>query len=434
MNVTAEEIQSYSLPTFIDLNDINLIDFASNNGYHLYKDKNNKSKISAASSVLESNIYNDKLLVYKDGYKNTNEDPTDKGKIYQFISNRIDISDPNNIIKSSESFKKRAILYVAAKYLSLGNIKQIVNHKEKDYVKKPKTFESITDLKKNFNLKILHKKIFLKSRSISSKTINNVLFKNHIFNSMGKAAPNLEPTIPNIAFPLYHPIDENKVTGFSFRNNNWKKIVGNHNHLWHSKYIDKPQNILISESALDAISHYQINPNNKSIYFSFSGNLYDSKIKNLLTSIKLLNKKDNNLNIVSITDNDISGFKYDLEIYTALVNEYNKNINIEFDKFNFQLKIHSNTIDTNQDWKLFINTVDLINKEVKETINITTTNDIFYIKIDKNINSKQFQNILENLNNVYLKNINFKIQKSVHGDWNEDLMLNSKKKTNKLKL
>jgi len=424
INFDKEEIRNYKIPDNFDLQDINniqIIKLMLDNGFKF----SNSSKSSKNYPILED-INKNKYVINlkKNTYFNT-ANSFDKGAPYHFIKNRLNgyLEVRNNLT----SFEKRAVFVNAAKFLNL-NKNTILKEEFKEKVKNKKKISVVIENNiKNIN--------FFKTKNIEIKTIKHNIFKDFIKTGYLKdLEKNITYKIPNIAFPLYS-ID-NKINGYILRNiekNNkkFRPVIGNHSSLWHSKLFKNPQKIFIAESSIDSISHFQLKKNKKEkiIYFSFHGNLYDSKLDNLILWLKKFNLEKTE--IISINDNDFSGLIYDLKIYSKLNDEKLKISGLnEEKKYIIEIDFENHPLNKIGKWKLFIQDfrmlkIDFKLKEDKSKVYL------FFPK--KEINKKHFNSIFKIFKNkIFLNNkINIKLEKSLYKDWNEDL---SKKKQMKNKL
>ncbi len=433
-------IQNFKLPSSFsiqDINNINLIDFAYSQGYSEPK------KNSAASVVLENKSTGDKIIVNKNTnnqyYFNPDND-NDNGKLYHFILNRLNAGI--QVLANPTGFEKRSVFVIAANYLNTPQ--EEVNLTPEITKNKP-----TPKLGDNLNIKPLLKKEFLKSRDISNNTLTNPKFKNHIFNAY--APGKTEGTfIPNIAFPLYDSINLNKVTGYEIRNNNFKSILGNHTNLWHSeipKDLNEISTIVFGESAIDCLSHFELNKkeNKDTVYFSFSGNIYGDKIETFLKSIAPLIEKNPNINFKSITDNDHNGSKYDFRILTSFINNFNKGRHIEFEvtkpTLNFHIHDFIDSVDTIFDIHLkeLKKSLETFNSNLSPLFSKGTANQRKNtIDLQLPNTDLSYNEIFNFLAKTYLEKFNMTLEKAQpkFNDWNEELQKSAReqKKTNNFKI
>lgn len=156
------------------------------------------------------------------------------------------------------------------------------------------------------NLKPCTERSFLHNRGIEDFIIDSVIFKSNIYNHSFIDANGKEHV--NTAFPL---VGENGVVAISKRNNDFKGMMGEKDNgifitkdLTNGGKIDK---LIITESAIDAISHYQINfeefKNINIRYISTEG-AFSEQQTDLIS--KVINKQNpNEVNFGQ--DNDLEG-------------------------------------------------------------------------------------------------------------------------------
>jgi len=115
---------------------------------------------------------------------------------------------------------------------------------------------------------------WLNSRGISTATIESPLFQNCI--KQVRSGKHM-----NTAFP-YRIQAAGEIVGAEIRNHAFKgHMTGSQrsSSIWFSELIENCQRIIICESALDALSHYQLTKENNSVYISFGGQLTKEQIR-----------------------------------------------------------------------------------------------------------------------------------------------------------
>lgn len=448
MNLSKDEIRNYKLPPMADFN----LSYINQNiiiedilGEFGYKNDLNKS----TSKWLRTQKDGVTLLINRKENRFIIENENTGGEAYVFLQNNL--SGTYNPKPNLTPFQKRELFVIAHKLLKLPEYKnaQIKRAALKPITKNNITFKTIPLINKNF----------LKHRGLSNTTIVNKLFKNTIFNSKVQMPEHKGGgTITNTAFPLYDVHDFDKIKGYISRNKKYvdsqtnkiknpRYFNGDSKSLWHSNMPDNLKNIAIAESEIDALSHFEINKPKDTLYVSFGGALSPDKTKNLNVFLEKFLKKDKNIAISSITDNDITGKLYDLEILKILLDNNQSNYNFELKKYKvpestsykIDLYIHTNSdkININQEWKYYVNKIDSIQKTNKESINMYTKNDVLTITFSDKINTENFNSFLQIIKNKYQDQqnvINFKTDKPKLNDWNDDLAAYNKKKTKQLKM
>lgn len=115
----------------------------------------------------------------------------------------------------------------------------------------------------------------------------------------------------NVVFPHY---DHHGICGYAIRNQNFKGFSqGGEKGLWFSNYKQDDNQIVICESAIDALSYHQLKGDSLSCYFSIDGELSQKQ----LMLIGNLISKNQNKKIILAFDNDHAGKKY-VSIITKL--------------------------------------------------------------------------------------------------------------------
>lgn len=319
-------------------------------------------------------------------------------------------------------------------------------------------------LEESYNIYPLTKSVYLTyTCQIDKKTLENEMFKGRILNAFhirddgGK--------IPNIAFPRYNGSNLNEVKSYLLYNRDYtNKETGkkekfrlylneNYHYLWTSNPEIKTDEIFIAEAAPDALAHSELKRTKNSFYIALGGTVSNDKLKELLTIIKLRSVNNPNTKIISITDNDESGYIFDFKIVNALINEYNKDITItteqKVNKVKFQIEYKNNTFPkAEEDINLLKVAVKNLNEQLRFTENkaqlfllkdklvlefpLYEMQSSLHSKTNKIINTRYSVTGLKYLLWMYTKAYNprrFEIQKSVSKDWKQDLINKKKVKT-----
>lgn len=265
----------------------------------------------------------------------------------------------------------------------------------------------IENSKKKFSIPTQYKLIFptfrsldtfhyLRSRGISSQTLNSEIFKNIClyFN---------ENNYFNIAFPLYNT--EYKINGLDLRNYNFKRFAkhSDKSHcVWLSTCPDHAKEIVICESPIDCLSFHQLYRQGSSeiLYISTGGNLTYNEVKTILSILK--EKITNHPQWTIAFDNDRMGRYYTAILLLSLIE--NKSI---YSQYN------------NQDHKMFagINNITFISY-------INNLNEEFKIH-NGNLIYQDTDSIIQSINQKCLEFINSKMSVAIKiptlKDVNDDL-------------
>lgn len=304
---------------------IDFVDYALSNGYKIDKVKTTQNWIK-----LENPTTKDRILVKAKAntYSNVDND-RDKGDIISFVGNRI--SGTVSVDKSNEAFYKSLVKLneFFGNYINQGKSEAILD-KDK-YLKKKETLHSLQD--KAWNHKPIEDYSFLTNeRKISLNVLKLPLFEDKIFNTYFRLDNG--HIITNVAFGLS---SGEELKGLEVRNSKQKSILGDHENAFftNTKGMDKIDGVFYGESGIDVASYIELLYANPSFdrsknycFLSFSGNLYDSKIKNIIDQISTLPLIPD-CKFVSITDNDFDkleskkpGKNYDVLFTASLVNKF----------------------------------------------------------------------------------------------------------------
>lgn len=304
---------------------INLLDYALNNGYKI-----DKVKSSVEWVVLKNDTISDTILINskKNTFSNIGND-RDKGDILSFVGNRL--TGSLSVDKSNEAFYQSLVKLneFFGNYINKEKSSEVLD-KDK-FLKKKETLHSLQG--KEWNHKPIEDYSFLiNERKISAAILKHPLFEDKLFNTYFRL-PNGH-LITNTAFAL---TSFNDLKGLEIRNSGLKNLAGDHEHAFftNTKGMDKIDGVFYAESVIDIASYIELlhaNPKfDKSknyCFISFSGNLYESKMNNILNEISSL-PLSKDCFFVSLTDNDSdkleskkSGKNYDVLFTASLINKF----------------------------------------------------------------------------------------------------------------
>lgn len=307
-------------------------------------------------------------------------------------------------------------------------------------------------LEENFNIVPLRNSNYLRQqRCISKTTINDPLFQGRLLNAY--SIRDKRNKIANIAFPKYdlndHPqnyILYNKSFRSSRENRieKFRLVLNQKDHfLFYSNPIKHPSKIIVAESGIDLLSYHELQGGPDNFYVSFSGNVYQKKLEffGQLTEDYL---KSNGVSLVSIMDNDIKGFEFDLKLFTSLINRFNPKVNVEssYSHGNVSLSINN----TSEVGVQLTNHITLLEEKLTSLIewDKLMSNSIKWVKfmdmikldfsVPEIINNDQlergknlFKSLIETITDFYLP-FPVTIHKSKGKDWNDDLRDSKKAK------
>lgn len=289
----------------------------------------------------------------------------------------------------------------------------------------------------------------INERGISSDTINSKIFKNSIVNAYNKRVK-----IPNIAFKMFDEFGV--VKNYRLNNSYYNKKEGvlkkfkcvldpkNSQYLFTSnKKIDKIETVFLVESEIDALSHFEINQDYNSYYICFGGGLGIAKKTQILKELKSIQINNKFFKIESITDNDISGYKYDSELMCYLFSAAKNRFNLEYkpNKKGYEIIYRNPEIDLDIILKKVFQDIETIKKLVpsKNQVECIRFKDMILFSMsftgkDHNLKKEELahRSLIETIAKT-IDSFDFKIKKSILKDWNEDLKKIKKKELKLIK-
>lgn len=301
--------------------DINLVDLVLTLGY-----QHNRAK--SGSDIEKGKFHTfdykgkpglDQVIIYKapsgDYLYFNRADDRDKGSVIDFLKHRIEnpriegiTATPGKNIWASVIENARRFLYLPAADRSTSH--QLQQHMEPlqrgdsyvpDFLRKT---TALTDTR------------YLHSRGISPETLASPLFAGRILNHVhaGVTKGGQECKFVNTAFPQLH---QDNIVGLEIKAHGFKGQAAdslNSAALWLSNTNSKTTTLVIAESAIDALSHYQLKQPTNSLYASTSGQLTDNKVAEIKRLIE-----NTNLKIVKLAfDNNLEGMLFDTRLIAGL--------------------------------------------------------------------------------------------------------------------
>ena len=263
--------------------EINLTEYAAKQGYVL-----DKKESSSNSIVMRQPASNDKIIVSKghDGHWQyfSVRDRADNGSIIDFVQNKTS--------KSLGEVRRELRPWLAGNVERpvIGTFRQDVEVVAPD---REKVIEAL-----NKSREATHSP-YLNSRGITNDTLNSPRFKGQILID-GKN---------NMIFPHR---DREGVSGFAVKN---QDFTGFSKHgvkrVWHSNTMSTDNKLVLTESAIDAISYQQLHGDKNTRYMSIEGQ-YSPEQKELLKAA--MNKMPQGSTIVMGFDNDKDGARFVKEL------------------------------------------------------------------------------------------------------------------------
>lgn len=407
--------------------EVNFPAYLSSKGYKL------KQK---SASYLEFVDNEDKLVIKVSVTPNTyfnRNDSTDNGLFFNYLSKR------------SENFYDTI-------QLGLEIINSVYEVSTLEIVK---TTKKNKNLEENYNITktLVQRRYLVKDRAISESTLNSRVFKGRILNAYHKNQNS--SAIPNIAFPLFD--DNNQIKNYRLYNKAYlSKTTGkvekfrivlnpkNGHYLFYSNpNLPKIEAMYLAENEIDALSYYELKKDNKALYIGLGGGLSKEKKEHIMNLFYKVKENQNVPRIVSITDNDIMGLHFDLELSAYIISNQNDTRYVEYKKhntgFDFIIHYHTKLKAIALDYKVLKKSFGLLVNQDK-TSNFKIELILFKDKIKwafinplkTPLTPKVKQNILKALElvNKHYNPIEFKTDKSALKDWNDDLKLKKEKQLN----
>ncbi len=403
---------------------------------HLLRTGHELLKKSASSMEFAMDDDRIVLMTSRDpiSYFNRN-DSEDKGLFFSFLRNR------------EENF-----------YTAIEHGLEIIDHAHEHNADSPKVSLKrgrTRSLEENYNIVPLRNAVYLtKERGIAMETLLSEPFRGRIFNAFhhndngGKIA--------NIAFPkfdiggiprnyiLYNRPYRDRHTG-EFKK--FRLVLNGKDHFLFSSNPPKKgvERIVFGESGVDLLSFHELEGKGGDLYISFGGNVYTEKLDFFYELIApFLSTKG--IQLVSIFDNDATGHRFDVQIFTRLINGTAKGVYIENrisrERVSMNIHYHGNrlgqmardarTIEDSvgeafpegQGFKTILFSDKLAIEFSIPGSRSTTTSDPRM--------AKALRAFLTTFGDLYLP-VKIRIIKSKGKDWNEDLKSTKKEKYEQLR-
>jgi tetratricopeptide (TPR) repeat protein len=198
---------------------------------------------------------------------------------------------------------------------------------------------------------------YLNARGLSNETLGNDCFQGRVLNHVheGTSKTGQPYKFVNTAFPQVY---RDKIVGLEIKAQGFRGQAAdslNASALWLSKAGQKTHTLLVTESAIDALSHYQLKQPNNAMYASTSGQLTDNKVSEVRRLISDLNLKT----VKPAFDNNLDGHIFDTKLITGLAHpstpmgiERNLpgmiTVSIHSDQEQYFSKLHQQTKSYNQ--------------------------------------------------------------------------------------
>lgn len=301
--------------------EINLVDLVLTLGY-----QHNRGKSGADTEKGTFHAFDykgkpglDQVIIYKNAagdclYFNRADD-RDKGSVIDFLKHRVEnpridavVAVPGkNLWASVLENAKRFLNLPAAARSTSPQLQQRIEPVQRgdDYVPEfLKKTQPLTDT------------AYLLHRGLSPETLASPLFAGRILNHVhtGAGKDGRPYTFVNTAFPQLY---QNGIVGLEIKANGFKDQAADSldsSALWLSNTNSKTTTLVVAESAIDALSHYQVKQPTNALYASTSGQVTDNQVAEIKRLIA-----DHNLKTVKLAlNNNLEGHLFDTRLLVGL--------------------------------------------------------------------------------------------------------------------
>lgn len=425
------------------LNSINLIDYVFKKGYTQEK----KGKSSPNFKSLINPDTGDNIVVKRKTNTFFNADPNlltlDNGNVVNFLLNRVNGGFPVSNRKPTKE-QYREVFKILEKDLYEESLVNINNIDKPNFQNVKKEYDNSDDAKKKIK-NLQDPSQFSYNYLQNHRNINPDIIHHPIFAGKFKESPvimNNGKVICNLA--VVKTDLNNMPTGivthfFSAKDKQCKKNVYDiKENIWKSNPLGDVKNLIYGEATMDILAHFELFSPKDCMYVSLEGNISNGKLENLFELYNNLSQKKS-VKLVSVTDNDYSGYSYDIKTAVFFHNKLNPNNPIELiQEQNYIKYVLHGHLKNEVDFKeLKENMLQYLRLEAPNNhnlfspyLNLIQTKDFTIFEVPyKNQNDKVCL-FLKPLIEVLFKNnnIEFVPHKAKCKDWNEDLV---QKKTGK---
>ncbi|MDF7815117.1 hypothetical protein [Hymenobacter sp. YC55] len=301
--------------------DLNLVDLVLTLGYQHHRAKSGPSLERGKFHVFDyrGKVNLDQVIIYKapsgDYLYFNRADDRDKGNVIDFIKYRIENPRIPGITASPGKSIWASVLDNARRFLAVPAQQRTVSPALQQAMEPVQRGDQYLP---DFLLKTtpLHDTGYLNSRGISDEVLNEPCFKGRIFNHLheGKRKDGHAYKVLHTAFPQLY---RDKIVGLEIKTIGFKGHAADSltsSALWLSHEGARTHTLVVSESALDSLSHFQLKRPNYTLYASTSGHLTDNQVTELRRLVT-----DQNLKTVKLAfGNNVEGHLGDTKLITGL--------------------------------------------------------------------------------------------------------------------
>ena len=244
----------------------------------------------------------------------------DSGDIVQFIANRLEGRKLNDAIKLLNSYNYRSNAPEWKKNTDF----EVSSKKNRKSSTRALEIEKFENLRGIDTLILSDTPHYLEKRNISNEILLQPKFIDRVMVYDNPVQTKSGPvTFTNVFFPKFDPKGK-KILGAEIKtgsktNNNL--CLGLDHLMWSSDRPEHVEKVAVFESAIDALSHYQMNPgdNGNTWYFSTNGNFYTSRQSWFFEYLEAHGLTPDNHNLILGTDRDLDGMVYDMAMYNHVL-------------------------------------------------------------------------------------------------------------------
>lgn len=280
----------------------------SSKGWLIYKDpKGDTLRVKNTKSAYDSFFSNA-------------DDPNDKGDLLKFVASRMANCSVSTI--SKQDIRKAIVFLNELQNPAYKEKLTVVSKKRERFTKKRNELAKAYS-KQNNTVPMSDFDLLVKKRGISLSVLKQKNIRPTLFNTFYKQDNGKIYT--NTVFAGLEKDGSTRSMEMILESNAKRQLL-DQTYPWHSIVEDRPKIAIISESAIDALSYYELHKEaldeyKETLLISTGGQVYDTKLNNIS---KLLDqcKADKNTRFISATDNDKKGMDYDMELTVFLMDKY----------------------------------------------------------------------------------------------------------------
>ncbi|QKX07762.1 hypothetical protein HN014_22445 (plasmid) [Aquimarina sp. TRL1] len=383
--------------------------------------------------ISEENKGKQRIIIYQnDKEGNTYKTPRysnetyikDKGDLYQFLKNRVENKSDYNVHKLLE---KHDFFNKAKEWKKAIDVEHVYTKKtsKKTAPFKIEDYSNLEPITATIESEEPH---YLNGRGISNDILLDPAFVDKVY--VYDYTDDYGKTHQNIFFPK---LENGEIKGAEVKTPyNKGYCFGKDKLLWFSNKPDMVKKVVIVESAINAISHKQLDTysNKNTWYFSTNGNFYEARIDTLFKELEKEGIDKNEVLMSLATDNDYDGLKYDLAFINRMTEEKDR---FHMDSYDGKPSISFETFDHSKKaeiHKFFIQ----VNNALNKTYRLARENKFITIEGEKNKlhlvfpGKEKIKRVAGAFSRSLIKNVSFvsmhkiKTDKSKMGnDWNDEL-------------